>query len=175
MLSKKIEKELNKQIVLEGEASFFYLSMASWSDNAGFEGAAKFLYGHSEEEREHMLRLFTYINDAGGHALAPGIKTPEHQFKSLQQIFETVLKHEQAVTVAINKLVDVCLQEKDHSTFNFLQWYVAEQHEEERLFKSILDKFKIIGNDGKALFWIDKELEGLASGSGLPAIEEAKE
>ncbi|MCH8330662.1 MAG: ferritin [Bacteroidetes bacterium] len=163
MISAKIEKELNKQIELEAEASYYYLSMASWCDQAGFNGAASFLYGHSEEERSHMLRLFSYINDAGGHALVPEVKAVPHTFKSLKSIFETVLKHEQDVTAAINNLVEVCLKEKDHSTTNFLQWYVAEQHEEEKLFRMVLDKFNIIGEDGKALFWIDKELESMSS------------
>jgi len=171
MISKKIEKELNNQIVIEAESSFHYLAMASWCDNAGFEGAAKFLYGHSEEERQHMLKLFRYINDAGGHALSPAIGKVPHTFKNLKNVFEVVLKHEKLVTQSINNLVDICLKEKDHSTFNFIQWYVGEQHEEERLFMSVLDKFKIVGDDGKGLYWIDKELGELQIGGHEGMVE----
>jgi len=163
MISAKIEKELNKQIILEAEASYYYLSAASWSDMSGFPGASKFLYGHSEEERGHMIRLFHYINDAGGHALVPEIKKMPHTFKSLYVLFQEVLKHERLVSDSINNLVETCLKEKDHSTANFLQWYVAEQHEEEKLFKTVLDKFTIAGTDGKSLFWIDKELAEISS------------
>ena len=163
MISKKVEKELNKQIAIEALASYRYLAMASWCAQAGYEGAAKFLYGHSEEERGHMLRLFNYINDAGGHALTPDIKNIPHRFKTLRLVFDSVLKHETQTTSSINSLVDFCLKEKDHSTVNFLQWYVAEQHEEERLFMSIIDKFELItGDNGKGLYWIDKELGELA-------------
>ena len=167
MLSKKIEKELNNQIGMEGESSFAYLACASWCDSNGYEGAASFLYRHSEEERDHMLRLFNYINDAGGHALVPDIKGIKNEYKSLQSIFEGVLEHEKAVTNAINKMVDTCMKEKDFSTLNFLQWYVAEQHEEEALFNKVLDKFRLIGEDEKGLFWIDKELGEMAA--AMPA------
>ena len=58
----------------------------------------------------------------------------------------------------INKTVDTFLAEKDYSTFNFLQWYVAEQHEEEHLFRNLIEKSKMIGEDGRGKFWLDKEL-----------------
>lgn len=87
---------------------------------------------------------------------------PPFQFDSLKQIFEKILEHEREVTRYINSVVDLCLEEKDHSSFNFLQWYLAEQHEEERLFKLILDKINMIGVDGRGIYWIDKEIGKLA-------------
>lgn len=162
MLSKTIQKALNEQISKESFASSYYLSMASWCDKSGLPGSKQFLYDHAERERAHMMKLFHYINDAGGHAMKHELKDPPFEFKSLADIFERVLKNEQAVTESINSLVDLCLKEKDHSTFNFLQWYVAEQHEEETLFKSVLDKIKIIGLDGRGIYWIDKEIGKLS-------------
>lgn len=163
MITKSIEKSLNAQIAHEANASFYYLSMASWCDSNGYSGATKFLYSHSDEEKEHMLKLFHYINEAGGRSIVPSIKQPQSEFKSLIQIFELMLKHEIEVTKEINGLVELCLKEKDYSTFNFLQWYVAEQHEEEMLFRSILDKAKLIGaDDSKGLYWLDKEIGSLA-------------
>ena len=158
MLSKKIEKALNDQIATEANASYYYLALASWCDKEGLNGSAGFLYGQSVEEREHMLKLFKYINEAGGHALAPEIKKPPHQYGSMEKIFEGALKRELNTTKEINKLVDQCLKEKDYSTSNFLQWYVTEQHEEEALFRSILDKINLIGVDGKGIYFIDKEI-----------------
>lgn len=163
MLSPKIEKALNQQIALEAQSSFTYLAMASWADVNGYANSARFLYVQSSEEREHMLKLFNYINDAGGHALAPEVKVKNHNYKSLESLFVDTLKNEQSVTKSINDLVDLCLKEGDHSTHNFLQWYVSEQHEEEKSFRSILDLFKIIGTDGKGLYHIDKEIGGRIS------------
>lgn len=158
MLSPKIEKALNQQIALEAQSSFTYLAMASWADVNGYANSARFLYAQSSEERDHMLKLFNYINDAGGHALAPEVKVKNHNYKTLENLFVDTLKNEQSVTQSINDLVDLCLKERDHSTHNFLQWYVSEQHEEEKSFRAILDLFKIIGTDGKGLYHIDKEI-----------------
>ncbi len=163
MLSSKLQKALNQQISEEAYASHYYLDMASWCDKSGLRGSAAFLYAHAEQERQHMLKLFHYINDAGGHALIQDVKEPSHKYKSIQDVFGRMLEHEKFVTKSINGLVDICLAEKDYSTFNFLQWYVAEQHEEERLLNSILDLIRIAGVEGRGLFLIDKEIEKYSS------------
>ena len=162
MLSKKMQTALNTQIAEEAYASHYYLAMASWCDQTGLPGSAKFLYAHSEQEEKHMMKLFHYVNDAGGYAVVPAVKAPPQEFKSIANIFELIFKHEKHVTQCINTLVSVCLEGKDYSTFNFLQWYVAEQHEDERLLKSLLDMIKIAGVEGRGLFLIDHEIGKLA-------------
>jgi len=154
-----MEKALNDQIVLEAYASFLYLSMASWCDNEGIEGSAQFMHRQSTEERDHMLRIFHYISEVDGHAIAPAIKKPPVQFKSLQELFKQVYEHEQKVTAAINKIVDLCYKENDYTTLNFLQWYIEEQREEEVLMRGILDRIKLIGNGPQSLYYIDQEIE----------------
>ncbi|MCB0397212.1 MAG: ferritin [Flavobacteriales bacterium] len=171
MLSKKVEKALNDQVIHEAEAAFFYLAMASWCEGKSLEGCSAFLYRHFEEEKDHMLKLIHYINDAGGTAEIPAVKQMTGKFTTIRNIFETVLKHEIGVTTSINKLVDLCQKEGDHSTYNFLQWYVAEQHEEEKLFRTVLDKIDIIGTDAKGLYWIDQEVGKL--NAALAAAEGA--
>jgi ferritin len=166
MLSKKMAALLNKQIETEANASHVYLSMASWVEVNGYEGAAAFLYGHSEEERMHMLKLLRYVNERGGHGLVPEIKAPSEKFKSLGDILEDLLKHEVKVSAEINKIVDAALAEKDYATHNFLQWYVQEQMEEERLARTVLDKFKLVGNDKGGLYMFDRELAALSQAEG---------
>ena len=156
MLSQNIVKYLNDQLNLEFYSSNVYLQMSAWADNNGFPGAAKFLKAHATEEMEHMRRLFTYLNETGALAEIYAIEAPK-------SLFETVFEHEKHVTAKINELVEVAFDAKDYSTFNFLQWYVAEQHEEEFLFNSILNKFRLLGEDGKALYYIDKDLEKMAA------------
>lgn len=157
-ITTEIEQLLNKQIVMEGTSSAAYLSMASWCDTQGFEISAEFLYKHSEEERQHMLKLFRYVNAAGGHALQPEVTGIKHSFKTLREVFETVLNHEIEVTKSINEIVDQCLQIKDFATFNFLQWYVNEQREEETLARRAVEIFDIIGEEGVGLWMIDQEV-----------------
>ncbi len=162
MLSNNITNALNGQIEIEGYASNYYLSAASWCDAKSLEGCAKFLYRHADEERMHMMKLFVYINDAGGQAVVPSFKQPPGSFPSLYELFEAVFNHELEVTRSINELVNLCLNEKDYSTNHFLQWYVAEQHEEEKLFRSILDKIQLLGpDDARGIYWLDKELASL--------------
>jgi len=154
-----MEDRLNKQIELEGYASFLYLSMASWCSNQGVEGCAQFMHRQSEEERAHMLRIFHYINEVDGHAMTPAIPQPPLEFESVQAMFKQVYDHEKKVTNAINEIVSLCYKEDDYTTLNFMQWYIEEQREEEDLMRSILDKIKLIGNAPQSLYYIDKEIE----------------
>ena len=166
MLSKKIEQALNKQVEVEAESSQFYLAMASWAEANGLNGTAAFLYGHSDEERMHMLKLVKFINERGGNAIIPALSQPPQSFKSLTYIFEQLLKHEISVTKEINKVVDVCLKEKDYTTHNFMQWYVSEQIEEEALARTIMDKINMIGNDKGGLYLFDRDIENMVSTTG---------
>ena len=161
MLSNSVVKLLNDQMNLEFYSSNLYLQMSAWCEQQGFEGAAKFLSAHAAEEMQHMRKLFTYLNETGALAVITQIDEPPHQFKSLKEVLELTYQHEKLITSKINELVGRTFEEKDYSAFNFLQWYVAEQHEEEKLFNSIVDKFKLLGDSGTALYYIDRELKTL--------------
>lgn len=166
MISAKIEELLNRQIEFEAAASQFYLAMASWAEVQGYNGVSAFLYTHSDEERMHMLKLIRFVNERGGYAIIPELTSPPRQFKNITEVFETLLQHEVKVTQEINNLVDFCLGEKDYTTHNFLQWYVAEQIEEERLARQMLDKLNLIGNDKGGMYLFDRDLETMASAGG---------
>lgn len=158
MLSKKIEKLLQEQIEVESNSSYGYLAMASWCESNGMEGGAAFFYNQSDEERIHMLKLFKYLNESGGHALAPENKKPKSDFKNIIELMKYFHESEKKVSASVNKLVYMANQEQDYTTLNFLQWYVTEQHEEETLARSILDKIKLIGTSGNGLYLIDNEI-----------------
>ncbi|EKB50933.1 putative ferritin-1 [Cecembia lonarensis LW9] len=152
------EKLLNQQIEMEGKSSAYYLSMASWCQMMGYENAAKYLYTHADEERMHMMKIFHYINEAGGHAIQPEITGIRHHFNSLREVFELILEHEIQVTKSINAIVDHAFSAKDFATFSFMQWYVTEQREEETLARRAVELFEIIGEAGVGLWTIDQEL-----------------
>lgn len=161
MLSKEVVKLLNEQINKEMYAANLYLSMSSWCYENSFDGAGAFLFSHASEESEHARRLITYLNETDSHVELKEVKQPEQKFKSLLDIFERTYEHEQAITKSINSLVEHMLAKKDYSTFNFLQWYVSEQHEEEALFRGIVDKIKLIGADGNGLYLADQYIKNL--------------
>ena len=158
MLTQKMLQRLNEQVNLEMYSSNIYLSMSAWCANKGLQGSANFLKDHSKEELSHAYKLFDYINETGSMAVIDTIAKPQNEFASLQDVFQRTYNHELVVSKSILDLVDTAMGEKDYSTFNFLQWYVSEQHEEEKLFKEILDKFEIIGMEGRGLFMIDREI-----------------
>ena len=161
-MNKRVETALNEQIQKEASSSQFYLAMASWAENNGLNGTAKFMYMHSDEERFHMLKLVRFVNERGGKAQIPAIDQPPVEFENLENVFELLLSHEIKVTESINHLVDICLQEKDYTTHNFVQWYVSEQLEEEALARTILDKLKLIGGDKGGMYMFDRDLENSA-------------
>ncbi len=156
MLSKNMVKILNEHVTLEFYSSNLYLQMSAWSDIKGLEGCAAFLGEHAREEMGHMHKLFNYVNETGSMAIIGDIKAPPNDFKSIGELFKKVYEHECFITGKINELVAAAFKEQDFSTFNFLQWYVAEQHEEEYLFMQILDKIRIIGEEGSGVFFIDR-------------------
>ena len=174
MLTNKMLDKLNEQINVEFYSSNLYLQMASWCESKGLEGCADFLKAHADEEMGHMHRLFTYVNECGAMAKLGAIDAPPTDFASIDEVFEETLNHEKFVTSKINELADTAFQEKDYSTFNFLQWYVAEQHEEEKLFNTILDKMRIIGTDGRGLYHFDQEIAKMHDQGAAPSVIDAE-
>lgn len=163
MISKKIEKAINDQIAIEEQSSRIYLMMASWCEANAYNGAAAFLYKQAEEERSHQLKLMKYLNEREGFAFLNKADVPESKFKTLPEVFDKVLKHEKFVTGCIHKLYGLCLEEKDHASAVFMQWYITEQVEEESTARGILDKFKLAGSNASAIYIIDRELAAMAS------------
>lgn len=163
MLSQVIQDALNKQIKVEGDSSQIYLAMASWAEVQGFEGISTFMFAQSEEERLHMLKLVKYINQRGGQAKISGTVEPVLDLSSYKVLFKQLLEHEIKVSESINDLVGISLDQRDYATHNFLQWYVAEQIEEEANARCILDKINLIGDDKGGLYLFDNEMKNFTS------------
>ena len=159
MLSKTIQEALNKQVEMEAKSSQAYLAMASWAEiQPGLDGVTEFFYQQSDEERMHMLKLIKYINERGGFATVPALPQPIVTFTSLQKVFAEFLKHEVQVSESINQLVGMALDERDFATHNFLQWYVSEQIEEERLARTLNDKLELVGDDKSGIYLFDRDI-----------------
>ena len=159
MLHKKVEAICNRQVEREGYSSNLYLAMAAWAENNGLAGIASWLYVQADEERLHMLKFIKYINERGGKAIIPAFKKPAAEYKSVEDIFTQVLKHEEFVTASINEIVQVTLEVKDYTTHSFLQWFVNEQIQEEASAHAILDKLRLVGKNNMYIF--DRDILGL--------------
>lgn len=158
MLSKAMASVLNEQVNAEMYSSNLYLSMSSYASFIGLKGAANWFYLQCQEEMDHAKKIYDYIISHGEHALLQAIDQPPTKFESLRDMFEKTLEHEQLVTGLINNLANLAVDEKDHATNIFLQWFVSEQVEEEDNVNDILNQLNLAGDSINNLFMIDKEL-----------------
>lgn len=162
-LSETLFNALNAQMTKEAQAAQVYLSLGAWADDKGYEGISKFLFKHANEERNHMMKILEYILDRGAKPVieaipAPGVPDPA----TVQECFNNVFEQEVDNTTSIYKIVKLSLDEEDWATWNFMQWFVKEQVEEETLSLKLLDKIKIAGGEkatDEALQTLDQELE----------------
>lgn len=167
MLSKTMQDALNEQVRIEAQSSQVYLAMASWAEiQPGIDNVTQFFYRHSDEERMHMLKLIHFINERGGFAMIPALEQPVLTYPSLKHAFKELLNHEIFVSESINKLVGIALDERDYATHNFLQWYVAEQIEEEALARICNDKLELIGDEKSGLYLFDQDILNVSVGGG---------
>jgi ferritin len=167
MLNKKVEEILNVQVQKEDYSSQLYLAMASWAENQGYSGVAEWLYAQSDEERLHMLKFVKYINERDGVAVIPGMEQPPKNFSNLKDMYDAVLKHEQYITQSINEIVGVCMDERDFTTLNWIQWFVQEQIEEEASVKNIIDKLNLVGD--KNLYMFDRDVVSMRGAADTTA------
>ncbi len=158
MLSDTLSNALNTQINKEVYSGHLYLAMSSHSETIGLKGFANWFMAQYREELEHAMRIYRYILNQGGKAKTAAIEGPPEEFASPLDMFEKTLAHEKLVTQSIHRLMTLAVQEKDHASQIFLQWFVTEQIEEEANPAEIIQKLKLVGKDGNGLFMIDKDL-----------------
>lgn len=151
--------QLNEQLNFEFFSASLYLQMSAWCNDQGLEGTSKFFKTQSSEEINHMRHLFDYINDTGTMPILGAIEAPPVRFPSLTELIKLAYQHEQTITQKINELAHVAMTLQEYSTFYFLRWYITKQHEEEKMFKSILNKLSLVKTDASGLFFIDQDLK----------------
>ncbi|MFK5951410.1 MAG: ferritin [Desulfobacterium sp.] len=158
MISKKMEDALNEQVNKEMFSAYLYMSMSIHAGDMGLKGFSNWFMVQYHEEMSHGMKLFDYINSRGGRVILKAIDMPASTFESVMDMFEKTLAHEEFITVSINDLMDTAIEEKDHATRIFLQWFVTEQVEEEENDHEIIDQLKLIGSSPQGLMMLDKEL-----------------
>lgn len=160
-LSAKLTDALNEQIMKEAHASQIYLSYGTWADSEGYAGIANFLFRHAHEERNHMMKILEYVQERGSRVKILAIPSPDSDPVSVNNCFEKVYTQEVSNTKSIYNIVNLSMEEKDWATWQFMQWFVKEQTEEETMSLNLLNKIKIAGgNKAKddALYALDKDL-----------------
>ena len=158
MISKKMEKALNTQVNAELYSAYLYLSMESHFKSLNMNGFANWMRIQTQEEMMHAMKIYEFINERGGRVTLKAIDGPPTKWDSPLAVFEAVYAHEQKVTGLINDLVNLAIEEKDHATNSFLQWFVNEQVEEESSADEVVQQLKMMENAPGGMFMLDREL-----------------
>ena len=158
-INKNVEKILNEQINAEFWSAYFYLSMSNYFNATGMPGFANWMKVQFEEETFHAMKMLDYVNERSGRVILEPIAEVPSEWDGVLNIYEETLKHEEKVTSLINECMNVAIQEKDHATVNFLQWFVDEQVEEEAGVSEIIDQLKMFKGEGHGLYMMDKEFK----------------
>lgn len=158
MLSQELVKGLNDQMNYEFFSAHVYLATAAYCSNESLDGFANFFLVQAEEERFHAMKFYQFIIDMGVRADIDSMPTPNNEFGSVLEAFERSLEHEKEVTRRIYKLADRALDEREHATLNFLNWFIEEQVEEEATFDNLIHKLKRIDKDSNMFYMLENEL-----------------
>lgn len=158
MISKPLEAAINAQINAEMWSAYLYLSMSTYCQDAGFPGIANWFAIQFKEEQDHAMILLNYLQSRDGRVLLAPIDAVETEWASPLAAFEATLKHEQKVTSLINNLMALAVEEKDFALQTRLNWFVEEQVEEEENARDLIQKFRLIGDNGYGLYQLDQEL-----------------
>lgn len=158
MISSQMQQALIEQLNKEFYSAYLYLSMSAHCHQMDLNGAAHWFMIQYQEEVDHGTKIFNYLIDQGADVELESIDKPTKSFGNLIETFQASLAHEQKMSSNLNDISDMALKEKDHATYNLLQWFVTEQVEEEASVNEIISKLKIVGSDGYGLLMIDNEL-----------------
>jgi len=158
MISKKMAEALNGQINAEFYSAYLYLSMEAYFESEDLPGFANWMRAQIQEESMHAMKIYDFVNERGGRVLLKSIEQPPTEWESPSAAFEAAYKHEQKVTGLINDLVNLAIEERDHASNTFLQWFVNEQVEEEASVNEVVQKLKMINNAPDRQLLIDREL-----------------
>ncbi len=158
MIKEKIQNALNDQLNAEIYSAYLYLSMAAYFHSINLKGFANWMEVQYQEEMTHAMKFYNYLLQRGGRVILKAIESPPVEWESPLDAFKAVYAHEQKVTGLINNLVELALEEKDHATHIFLQWFVTEQVEEEESADEVVQRLLIIGDSKHGMFMLDREL-----------------
>lgn len=158
MLSEKLQQAINDQINFEFESAQIYVAMAAYCTEQDLDGFANFFLVQAEEERFHAMKFYGYLAEQGGRVTISGTENPKNEYESILEVFNAALDHERKVTKRIYNIMDIALEEREHATKSFLNWFVDEQVEEEATMMGLIKKIERVGENQQGIFMMDEEL-----------------
>lgn len=169
MLDERMQNAINDQINWELYSAYLYLSMAAQFAELGMPGGQNWMTVQYQEELSHAQKMFDYVIARGGRVTLEAIAKPPTTWANGLEMFKETLAHEGVVTARIHDLASLALEIKDHATYTFLQWFIAEQVEEEESAGEMVQKFTMAGEHPAGLYQLDKELRARVFTPPAPA------
>ncbi len=163
-LDDTLEAALNAQVTMEYGAAYSYFGMSAWFEAEGLPGMAQWMRAQAAEELTHAEKFYQFILDRGGRIVLGPIEAPQTDFDRPIDVFTRSLEQEKAVTASINALYAMAMDLKDFASLPLLDWFVAEQVEEESTVQQIIDDLSRAGDASHTLLMIDRELGGRPGG-----------
>lgn len=158
MLNKKVADLLNEQINKELYSAYLYLDMNNYFDKRGLNGFANWYMIQAQEERDHAMLIYKYMQNNDCPITLNAIAKPDKVYKKDMDVLKAGLEHEEYVTASIHTIYDAASKVKDFRTMQFLDWFVKEQGEEETNARDMISKMELFGTDAKSLYMLNQEL-----------------
>ena len=157
-MDKKVHELLNQQINKEFYSAYLYLDFSNYFKAAGLDGFANWYMIQAQEERDHAMLFYQYLQNENMPVTLDAIAKPDKVFDAHIDVFKAGLEHEKYVTSLINDIYAAAYDVKDFRTMQFLDWFVKEQGEEETNANDLITKMELFGGDPRSLYLLNQEL-----------------
>ena len=158
MMNAKVRELLNQQINKEFYSAYLYLDFSNYFEDAGLDGFANWYKVQAQEERDHAMLFYQYLQNENQKVTLEAIAKPDKVFEAHIDVLKAGLEHEEYVTSLINDIYAEAYAVKDFRTMQFLDWFVKEQGEEETNANDLITKMELFGSDPKSLYMLNQEL-----------------
>jgi ferritin len=158
MMNAKVHELLNQQINKEFYSAYLYLDFSNYFEHAGLDGFANWYKVQAQEERDHAMLFYQYLQNENQKVTLEAIPKPDKTFECHMDVLKAGLEHEEYVTSLINDIYAAAYEVKDFRTMQFLDWFVKEQGEEETNANDLITKMELFGGDAKGLYMLNQEL-----------------
>ena len=158
MMTSRVHELLNDQINKEFYSAYLYLDFSNYFKRRGLDGFANWYKIQAEEERDHAMLFYQYLQNENMEVTLKAIDKPSVEISCDMDVLHAGLHHEEYVTSLINDIYAAAYEVKDFRTMQFLDWFVKEQGEEETNANDLITKMELFGSDPKSLYMLNQEL-----------------
>ena len=157
-MNERVHQLLNEQINKEFYSAYLYLDFSNYFKARGLDGFANWYKIQAEEERDHAMLFYTYLQNESMPVTLFAIAKPDKEIKVDMDALKGGLAHEKLVTESINTIYAAAYEARDFRTMQFLDWFVKEQGEEETNATDLITKMELFGSDPRGLYLLNQEL-----------------